>query len=142
MKTIEAMLQAHPDAISNRIESMTTTLAALAECEQACLSCADACLSERSLDQLRACIRLTLDCASICSVSAQLILRQNDTSGSILHAQLHACSVACQVCGDACALHAQHQRHCEICARACRECQERCNVLLGELSSTGVVGSD
>jgi hypothetical protein len=54
-----------------------------------------------------------------------------------VHAQLHACVVACQACADECEQHGSQMDHCRICAEACRHCQERCNFLLGDISSSG-----
>ena len=141
MKIIETMLRAHPRA-SMATESMIEALTSLAHCQQVCLSCADACLEEESIDELRSCIRMNLECAAICSATAESILRQTEGSHTIAHAQLHACALACQACADICALHGEHHEHCRICAKHCRNCQEKCNLLLGEFSHPEYVERD
>lgn len=139
MKMIETMLRSHPQADLQRSDAYTETLNALTLCTQICTSCADACLGETEhLAALRRCIRLNLDCADVCEATARLVVRQTDTPNELIHAQLHACVLACQFCADECEAHAARHDHCRICAETCRHCQERCNFLLGELSSSGV----
>ena len=142
MKTVAAMLRAHPHAPVNHTDVLSDALEHLALCGQVCLICADACLAEKSPEMLRDCIRLNLDCAAICGTTAELLLRRADAAATGLHAQLHACIAACQACADMCESHAARHQHCAICAEACRDCQEKCNIALAEYSSEGVVGSD
>lgn len=138
MKTIELMLRHHPHADQQRIELYTEALGALVTCGNTCTACADACLGEpEHLAHLQRCIRTDLDCADVCLATARVLTRQTETPNELVHAQLHACVVACQSCADECERHAGEMDHCRICAEACRHCQERCNFLLGEISSSG-----
>ena len=43
-------------------------------------SCADACLSERMVQELTQCIRLDLDCADICSIAGRITAGQVPTT--------------------------------------------------------------
>ncbi len=138
MKLIDTMLRSHPRADLQHVEGYTDALNALALCAQICTSCADACLAEEELAQLRKCIRYNLDCADICAATSAVVTRQTEPSGEVLHAQLHACILTCRTCADECERHASMHDHCRICAETCRHCQERCNFLLGAISSTGV----
>ena len=138
MNLINTMLRSHPHADLQRSENYTEVLGALTLCVQICTSCADACLGEAEPAKLRRCIRADLDCAAVCATTARLIVRQTETPNELAHAQLHACVVACQLCAEECETHARMHDHCRICAEACRRCQERCNFLLGEISSSGV----
>lgn len=139
MNLVETMLRSHPHADLQRSHHYTDVLHSLSMCEQICTSCADACLGENDhLTKLRRCIRTNLDCADVCSSTARLLVRQTETPNELLHAQLHACIVACQLCADECEKHASLHDHCKICAETCRHCQARCNFLLGEISSSGV----
>jgi hypothetical protein len=143
MKTTELMLRSHPRHDVQRVEFYAETLAALATCASTCTACADACLAETEhFDQLRRCARASLDCADVCVATERVLTRQTETPHELVHAQLHACIVACQVCADDCEAHANMHDHCRICADACRHCQERCNLLLGEISSAGTAGLD
>lgn len=112
---------------------------ALEACAGICTSCADACLAEPDdVGQLRRCISTNLDCADICNATARVLTRQTETPNELVHAQLHACVLACQICGDECERHSDKHDHCRICADTCRHCQERCNFLLGAISSSGL----
>jgi hypothetical protein len=139
MKTIEMMLRSHPRIEDQRfVTEYSETLGALAACASTCTSCADACLGEpENVERLRRCIRFNLDCADICAAMVRVLTRQTDTPNDVVHAQLHACLVACQACADECEEHGEMHDHCRICAETCRHCQERCNFLLGEISSSG-----
>lgn len=137
MNLLETMLRSHPRADLKRSAVYTEVLSTLALCSQICTSCADSCLAEQS-ENLRRCIRTNLDCADVCQATSRLVMRQTETPNELVHAQLHACVVACQLCADECDAHASMHDHCRICAETCRHCQERCNFLLGEISSSGV----
>src|SRR5687768_10110712 len=138
MKTIEMMLRSHPRGDQQRVLDYAEALRALTTCAETCTVCADACLGESEhLDQLRRCIVTNLDCAEVCSATARVLTRQTEAPNDLVHAQLHACVVACQVCGDECERHAETHDHCRINLESCRYCQERCNFLLGEISSSG-----
>ncbi len=139
MKTLEVMLGQHRRSQAASRDLFAATILELNLCEQVCTSCADACLAEEEhLPGLARCIRLNLDCAGICHVTASLITRQTEPDGALLQAQLHACALACQACADECGAHAAMHDHCATCAATCQDCQTACNRLLGELSSSGV----
>jgi hypothetical protein len=139
MKTIEMMLRSHPRADAQRVIDYAETLKALSTCAETCAACADACLAEpEHLEHLRRCITTDLDCADVCTATARVLIRQTDTRHELVHAQLHACILACQICAEECEAHSEMHDHCRINAETCRYCQERCNFLLGELSSDGV----
>ena len=138
MKTFEPMFRSHPHADQQRAAFYAEAIAALANCANACTACADACLGEADdLDRLRRCIRTDLDCADVCTATVRLLARQTDTPNELVHAQLHACVLACRTCAEECAAHARTHEHCRLCGDACRHCQQTCNILLGEISSSG-----
>ncbi len=139
MDAIETLLRTHPQAEARRVRDYAEVIKSLAHCVHACTSCADACLAEAGdLLNLRGCIRLNLDCAEVCLATARLLEREPSTPATLMHAQLHACVIACQLCAAECGRHAEHHEHCRLCADACVRCQRRCNYLLGELSGSGV----
>jgi hypothetical protein len=137
MGTIETMLRRHPRMEVQRIRDYAGALDALAACVEVCTVCADACLAEDHVRDLRACIRITDDCADVCAITARLLTRQTETPGALVHAQLHACAIACQLCAEECERHASMHAHCRICAETCHRCQKQCNYLMGEISSSG-----
>ncbi|HWA86062.1 MAG TPA: four-helix bundle copper-binding protein [Opitutus sp.] len=137
MRFIETMLRTHPRADRERMADYASVIDALEQCAGICSACADACLGEAG-ELLRRCIQVSLDCADVCAATARLVLRQTETPNDLVHAQLHACALACRICAEECeALTLRHQ-HCRVCAEACRQCQERCNFLIGELSSSAI----
>ncbi len=139
MNALESMLQSHPKPDAQRAADYATVIETLAECTEICVSCADACLGEAAhAGDLRRCIRTNLDCSEVCAATERLLVRQTETPNALVHALLHACVVACELCADECERHASAHRHCRICADTCRRCQERCNLLLGEITSSGV----
>lgn len=128
----QKMLSQHPRQIAN-VDVLVNCIDSCFECEQCCVSCADACLGEDKLDKLRRCIRLNLDCADICGATGRALSRQTETEPGLLRAQLEACRIACQTCGDECDQHADQHEHCRTCADCCRRCAEACEELLSKM---------
>jgi uncharacterized membrane protein len=125
MDRVRRMFQSHPAPASDAGEEAFALVQAAAECVYTCTTCADACLEEDDPTTRRQCIRLNLDCAEICSVTARLIARPGAQDQELLRAQLEACATACRACADECERHADE--HCRICAEACRACAEACD---------------
>lgn len=139
MNAIELMFRSHPRADTQHAHDYAEALNALALCASTCIACADACLAETEhLGHLRRCIQTDLDCADVCNAALRLLTRQTETPNELVHAQLHTCVLACRICADECERHAAMHHHCRLCADVCRHCQERCNFLLGAISSSGI----
>jgi hypothetical protein len=131
MQQLHAMLQSHPHgANQSDLGLLSECISACLDCELMCSSCADACLSEDTVDHLRYCIRLNLDCADICATTGRMMARQTKPDADVMRAQLHACIAACKACGDECARHASMHKHCAFCADACRRCEQACHNML------------
>lgn len=90
-------------------------------------TCADACLAEEMVAQMRQCIRLNLDCADLCIAAGSLASRRTGSNEEALLAALRACSMACTLCGDECERHAHMHEHCGIGAESCRRCAQACD---------------
>lgn len=131
----QAMLRTHPQPMNPDTDVLTRAVDAAFECAQVCTSCADACLAEGMVAELRYCIRLNLDCADICNTTGRVLSRQTEPDMSLLRAQLEACVWACKSCGDECEKHAQMHEHCRVCSQSCRRCEEACNQLLSTHSA-------
>jgi hypothetical protein len=133
MDLVASMIETHPnsqDRGRDDISLLRDAIVAAYECAQICTGCADACLSEREVDHLSACIRLDLDCAEICVVTGSLLSRIGLAGEELLRAQLRACQLACAACETECLKHADAHEHCAVCAQACRTCREACTRLL------------
>ena len=130
---IQQMLETHPRKGMVTGGELAACIEACYGCAQTCTACADACLGEQDLAMLVRCIRLNLDCATICYTTGEVLSRQTEPDMEIIRAQLEACAAACRVCGAECEKHAHHHQHCAVCAESCKQCEQACNALLGAL---------
>lgn len=134
MTNIQAMLQTHPDgAAQGALSVMTECIEACFNCEQICSACADACLSEDMVAELRYCIRTDLDCADICGATGRMMVRQTKPDAELMRTQLQACLTACRVCAEECERHASMHEHCRVCAETCRRCERTCQTMLAQI---------
>jgi len=101
-------------------DEFSQCVAACHACAAACNACAAACLSQPQVDDLRACIALTLDCAQLCAVAAGQLARDSAVAG----VTCLACSSVCNSCATECERH--DHAHCRRCAAACRSCARQC----------------
>lgn len=132
MRTAE-MMNTYPAEINLDRDLLARVVDTLVACSQACTACADACLSEDMVAELRKCIRTNLDCADICDTTARVLSRHTGYDANLTRAMLQACVQACRSCGDECAAHAGHHEHCRVCAEACRACEQACTELLAAI---------
>jgi hypothetical protein len=89
-------------------------------CAAACDRCAFACLKEPDVANIARCIRLNVECASLCRFTSGALARES-------HLALEFCALCaqtCDECADECAQHPSEQ--CETCSDACRRCAEAC----------------
>ncbi len=136
MTHAQAMLETHPSPTGVLpTEALAEVLHHLDECAQTCLLCADACLAEEMVAELRRCIRLNLDCADLCRTTAAVLGRQVAPDPTTVRALLEACRAACEACGTECRSHAEMHAHCRVCAEACERCEHACAQALRRLSA-------
>jgi hypothetical protein len=129
MRALE-MLTTHPEPTKVDDELLREAIEALVDCAQTCTTCADACLAEDGVGDLRGCIRTDLDCADICATTARVLARRGERDDATVEALVRACETACRSCAAECEQHADHHEHCRICAEACRRCADACAALL------------
>jgi hypothetical protein len=122
----EQMIATHPDVRGNVNQALLRAINEAYACAQACTSCADACLAEKMVAELRQCIRLNLDCADVCLATATIANRRTGSNEEVIRQMLDACVTACGLCGEECARHGSKHEHCRICAEACRRCADAC----------------
>ncbi|MFR9725911.1 four-helix bundle copper-binding protein [Streptomyces sp. MS19] len=129
--TLKDMLRAHPGGKGALDEDLIARCVEECDrCARACTACADACLAEGEVERLAACIRLDLDCADVCDVTARLVSRHTPDGADLTRAQVEACALACAACAAECERHAAAHEHCRLCAEACRACERACSDLL------------
>ena len=101
-------------------------ITALNECAAACNHCFSACLSEKDVTMLAACIKLDRDCADICLTVSSFLSRSSEHGKHLLK----ECIEICEKCAAECEKHASmSMEHCKQCAEACRKCAEACKVM-------------
>ncbi|MFM0049041.1 four-helix bundle copper-binding protein [Caballeronia grimmiae] len=95
----------------------------LDRCAAACHNCASACIAEGHLPEMEKCIRLDLDCASLCRFTSEALAR--DTQ--FMRDFCDLCARICDACADECSRHPAD--HCHACSDACRQCAEACRAM-------------
>ena len=114
-------------SLSERFKSPLTTTTV------SCTACADACLAEDAVADLRNCIRTNLDCADVCVATASVLSRRTGSNLTVVTELLKACRTACATCAEDCEAHADMHEHCKLCADACRRCEKACSDLLSAI---------
>ena len=127
MDRLRRLFETHPDPATDAGDAAHALVTAAAECTVVCTACADACLQEENVAEMRTCIRNNVDCADVCAATARLISRPGKQDASTLRAQLEACATACRACAAECERHANRMKHCAVCAESCRACAEACD---------------
>ena len=122
----EQMIATHPDVRGHVNRALIDAIDCAYDCAQACTLCADACLAEAMVHELRQCIRFNMDCADVCAATASIANRRTGSNEEVIRRMLEACIVACRLCGDECARHASQHEHCRVCADSCRMCEAAC----------------
>ena len=103
-------------------EKNQSLIEALNNCAAECNHCATACLEEQDVKMLSRCIKLDLDCADVCQLTASLVARGSEHASHLLK----ECADICDACAEECEKHAEHMDHCRACAEECRRCAEEC----------------
>ncbi|MDH6059952.1 four-helix bundle copper-binding protein [Chrysosporum bergii ANA360D] len=94
------------------------------DCHSICLNTVTYCLQEGGRHADPNHIRLMLDCAEICSTSANFMLRNSD-----LHTRTcDVCAMVCERCADDCDSIGSNGQM-KACADMCRRCAESCRRL-------------
>jgi hypothetical protein len=108
-------------------EKYQSCIDACNDCSAQCEQCASACLDEDMVQELTRCIKLDLDCALICTMTAKLMSRDSEEATHICQ----HCAEVCRRCAEECRKH--DMSHCRQCAEACERCADECEKMVGEL---------
>jgi len=128
MDRLQNMVANHPQGKED--QAILKALSKTILCSTTCMTCADACLSEPSDMDLSQCIRLNLDCASVCESMFHLLSRPATARSVYFNEMVQACVSVCDACARECAKHADAHEHCRICAETCRECVQACQDII------------
>lgn len=123
---VHQMISTHPDVRGSTNDVLIRAVEHMLECAQICQSCADACLAEDMVAELRQCIRLNLDCSDVCEATARLAARRTGSNEQTIIEMLGVCERVCALCAAECQQHAEQHEHCRICAETCRRCEAAC----------------
>jgi hypothetical protein len=126
----QEIIRTHPHVQGNVNDALARCIDECYDCAQVCISCADACLGEDMVQELTQCIRLNLDCADVCNATGAVSTRRTGSNEQLIQNMLEACAMACRICGEECARHAEEHEHCRICAESCRRCEKACQAAL------------
>jgi hypothetical protein len=127
------IIASHPDVAGATSDRLIDAIHAALHCAHACRVCADACLAEPMVADLRQCIRLDLDCADLCLAAWSMGARRSGGNADMLYEVLELCAEACGRCAEECEGHAEMHEHCRLCAEACRTCEAACHAALPEI---------
>jgi hypothetical protein len=94
----------------------------LMACALECNYCTTACLGEKEVNMLAGCIKMNIDCADICNLTALLIARGSKQADQFIE----QCVEICARCAEECQRHAHHE-HCRKCAEFCNICADHCS---------------
>jgi hypothetical protein len=109
-------------------------ISAINDCVQACTTCADLCILDDEVADLRACIRVCLDTADIGRAVSAVVSRRGAADRAVLMEVLELCLTTAVRCEEECARHEQ-QDQCRMCAVVCRRCISACRALAHEASA-------
>ena len=124
------MLDAFLAAVPVGAGELAAAIDACLTCVQACTACADSDLIEPDVATLRACVAINVVRADICDATARVLSRPGQWDLLTVRDQLVTCVRSCTACAEECDRHAEHHRHCAICAEVCRACLRACTALL------------
>lgn len=124
------MLDASRAAVPVGAAELAAAIDSCLTCVQACTACADSDVIEPDVATLRACVAINLVCADICDATARVLSRPGQGDLLTVRDLLVTCVRSCTACAEECDRHAEHHRHCAICAEVCRACLRACTALL------------
>lgn len=96
------------------------TIEACLACAALCHHCASSCLQETDPKMMARCIQLDMECAAICTATAQLLSLGSPHATALAK----ICAEACAACATECSKHTNE--HCKECAEACKICAQAC----------------
>jgi hypothetical protein len=110
---------------------MQDCIEAVAACAQACVMCADAVAGEG----LARCAALCADCADVCDAMTHVKLRVSGWDMQVMGSMMQATVIVCRACSTECAMHAETNDHCRMCATACDEAASAVERMMAAMSA-------
>lgn len=91
-------------------------------CHQSCAQMINHCLQKGGLHASPDHIRTLMDCAEICSVAADFMIRNSDLHPSTCR----VCAEVCMACAQSCERLDSQDEMMKSCAEICRQCADSC----------------
>ena len=101
-------------------QAYETCIDACLQCAAVCDYCASACLKEANVNEMARCIKLDLECATMCRTAAQFMSFESEHANALCQ----LCVDICNACAEECSKHSSD--HCRLCAEICYHCAEEC----------------
>jgi hypothetical protein len=102
--------------------AMDACIQACLDCHRSCLATVAHCLTKGGSHAESRHIQIMLDCAQICAVCADFMIRGSAHSGHLCR----ECAEICGKCATSCADHADADEMMRACAEECRNCAAEC----------------
>jgi hypothetical protein len=132
MTSARRLLDTHPTGPGFPADDLAAAIDACFDCAQVSTACADACLAEDDVADMRRCISLDRNCADLCDAVGRVLSRQTEYDALVTQRSLEACIRACAASAEECEKHAHHHEHCRVCVEVTRACAAACTTLLGD----------
>lgn len=94
-------------------------------CHRTCLETVNHCLGRGGIHAEKAHVRALLDCAAMCQLSSDLMLRESE----LAHRLCELSAEACLLCADSCVRVDPDDDVMRHCAQVCRGCAESCRLM-------------
>jgi len=102
--------------------AMDECIEACLDCHRLCLATVAHCLTKGGVHAEARHIQIMLDCAQICAVCADLMIRGSDHSAHLCR----ECVEICSECATSCANHSKADEMMRACAETSRRCADEC----------------
>ncbi len=109
--------------VTNTTDKYQKCIDACNKCAQACYECFTACLNEPDTNARKNCIKLLVECAMMCQMSAATM----SMDGQFAKPHCQMCAQICKKCAQECSMF--KDTHCQKCADICRMCEAECNAM-------------
>jgi hypothetical protein len=110
-------------------ERLADCIDACFTCAQACLACAEHHLNEAALGEPAAFVRDGLGCADLCEATGLLLTRHHAAELGLVRAFLDTCAAGCRAWADASHRDGDADERCRECREACLRCERACREL-------------
>ncbi|MGQ0846284.1 MAG: four-helix bundle copper-binding protein [Sporichthyaceae bacterium] len=116
-------------------KKLDAAISAMQVASQAASVCADACLNEGQIKDMRECVRTCLDCADVVDAAVRTLSRHAGWEQSAAPTILRAAVAVLDAAGHESARHASMHMHSRLASEACRKAQTACEELLDSLAA-------